>query len=194
MVQFKCFTFLLDKSFYGHFQAKLSTSMSVYSVTKLILRELGSSATNITVSTGNALGSYETMDEDKRLEDYGFAGALDNETLPEHTLFYDFDYPLMNCPIMSADFWKNSVLTRYFLVEGVPSHVSTSSRLKVFARLNENSVEWHELLSCRLHWNILQKHFTSWENKYRNTTLEKKENSPKYDRTRDPMRGALFEH
>ena len=104
MVQFKCFTFLLDKNFHGHFRAKLSTSMSVYSIKKLILRELGSSATNLTVSTGNALGSYELMDEDKRLENYGIVGDLDNEDLPEHTLFYDFEYPMINCPIMNADF------------------------------------------------------------------------------------------
>ena len=104
MIQFKCFTFLLDKTFHGHFHQKVSTSRSVYGISRIIQRHLGALTINLTVSTGNALGSNEVMDPYKTLEDYGFNGALENETLPEIILFYDFQYPLLDCPIISAIF------------------------------------------------------------------------------------------
>ena len=39
-----------------------------------------------------------------KLKDFGFLGTLPPDEPEKFTLFYDYDYPLMDCPLLMANF------------------------------------------------------------------------------------------
>lgn len=39
-----------------------------------------------------------------KLKDFGFLGTLPSDESDKLTSFYDYDYPLMDCPLLMANF------------------------------------------------------------------------------------------
>lgn len=44
------------------------------------------------------------MTSSMKLKDFGFLGTLPPDEPEKLTLFFDYDYPLMDCPLLMANF------------------------------------------------------------------------------------------
>ena len=88
----------------GQISAQVPSSITIYGISLIVKRELGPCTLNIRIYQRNETGEKEEMAANIKLMDMGFLGTLPpNE--PEHlTLFYDYDYPLLDCPLLMANF------------------------------------------------------------------------------------------
>lgn len=86
----------------GQFKFDVSPDMTVYGVQRLTKAELGSTATNVRIFRKQDKKRVEQLEQHKHLGDYGYEGAPTSENPEMVSLFYDYTYPRLDCPLVSA--------------------------------------------------------------------------------------------
>ncbi len=87
----------------GHIEVQVPSNISIYGITLIVKRELGACALNIRIYQTRERENQE-MDSSMKLKDFGFLGTLPPDEPEQVTLFYDYDYPLLDCPLLMANF------------------------------------------------------------------------------------------
>lgn len=94
----------------GHISVQVPSNISVYGITLIVKRELGPCTLNIRIYQSKEREEKQEMASSMKLRDFGFLGTLPPDEPEKLTLFYDYDYPLMDCPLLMANFsiWNNN--------------------------------------------------------------------------------------
>ena len=87
----------------GHISVQVPSNISIYGITLIVKRELGPCTLNIRIYQSKECENQE-MESSMKLKDFGFLGTLPPDDPEKLTLFYDYDYPLMDCPLLMANF------------------------------------------------------------------------------------------
>lgn len=87
----------------GHISAQVPSNISIYGITLIVKRELGPCTLNIRIYQSKEKEN-QPMESNMKLKDFGFLGTLPPDEPEKLTLFYDYDYPLMDCPLLLANF------------------------------------------------------------------------------------------
>ena len=83
---------------------QVPSNISVYGITLIVKRELGPCTLNIRIYQSKEQDEKQEMASGMKLKDFGFLGKLPPDEPEKLTLFYDYDYPLMDCPLLMANF------------------------------------------------------------------------------------------
>ena len=83
---------------------QVPSNISVYGVTLIVKRELGPCTLDIIIYQSKEREEKQEMASSMKLKDFGFLGTLPPEEREKLTLFYDYDCPLMDCPLLMANF------------------------------------------------------------------------------------------
>lgn len=83
---------------------QVPSNISVYGITLIVKRELGPCTLNIRIYQSKEREEKQELASSMKLKDFGFLGTLPPEEPEKITLFYDYDYPLMDCPLLMANF------------------------------------------------------------------------------------------
>lgn len=124
-------------SLIGQFTFDVEPDVSIYGIQRMIKAELGGSAICVRILRRNR--KFEVLDHMKTLEDYGYKGSalVDRPEVVE--LFYDYDYPKLDCPLLLAN------ISRWFQIVGPPVVIRTFS-LRMLGR--EYSIQKRRMPSC----------------------------------------------
>lgn len=90
------------KSSIAPFVFDASPEMTIYGIQRLTKAELGGSATNVRIFRRRDKKTIEILEQHKTLGDYGYQGSITSDNPDIVTLFYDYTYPALNCPLVSA--------------------------------------------------------------------------------------------
>jgi len=77
--------------------AQVPANISIYEITLIVKRELE-------IYQSKERKEKQEMTSSMKLKDFGFLGTLPPDEPEKFTLFYDYDYPLMDCPLLMANF------------------------------------------------------------------------------------------
>lgn len=88
-------------SLIGQFTFDVGPDISIYGIQRMVKAELGGSAIGIRIIRGNR--KVEVLDHMKTLEDYGYRGSTVVDRPEVVELFYDYDYPRLDCPLLLAN-------------------------------------------------------------------------------------------
>ena len=88
----------------GQISAQVPSHISIYGISLIVKRELGPCTLNIRIYQPKETGDKEEMEASMKLRDFGYAGTLSPQEPQPVTLFYDYDYPMLDCPLLMADF------------------------------------------------------------------------------------------
>lgn len=89
----------------GHISAQVPSSITIYGLSLIVKRELGPCTLNIRIYQPKDEGrEKEEMNTSKKLTDFGFVGTLPPDEPEPVTLLYDYDYPLLDDPLLMANF------------------------------------------------------------------------------------------
>ncbi|XP_022791889.1 uncharacterized protein LOC111331113 [Stylophora pistillata] len=88
----------------GYISSQVPSNISIYGVTLIVKRELGPCTLNIRIFQSNKNGEKQEMESSKKLRDFGFLGNLPPDEPQQVTLYYDYDYPFLDCPLLMANF------------------------------------------------------------------------------------------
>ena len=83
---------------------QVPSNISVYGITLIVKRELGPCTLNIRIYQSKEREGKQEMLSSMKLKDFGFLGTLPPDEPEKLTLIYDNDYPLMDCPLLMANF------------------------------------------------------------------------------------------
>ena len=86
----------------GHISAQVPSNISIYGITLIVKRELGPCTLNIRIYQSKEK-EKQPMESNMKLKDFGYLGTLPPDEPEKLTLFYDYDYPLMDCPLLLAN-------------------------------------------------------------------------------------------
>lgn len=87
----------------GYIDVQVPSNISIYGITLIVKRELGPCTLNIRIYQSKERENQE-MESSMKLKDFGFLGTLPPDEPEQVTLFYDYDYPLLDCPLLMANF------------------------------------------------------------------------------------------
>lgn len=88
----------------GQISAQVPSNISIYGISLIVKRELGPCTLNIRIYQPRETGDKEKMEASMKLRDFGYVGTLPPHEPQPVTLFYDYDYPMLDCPLLMADF------------------------------------------------------------------------------------------
>lgn len=88
----------------GQISAQVPCNISIYGISLIVKRELGPCTLNIRIYQPRETGDKEEMEASMKLRDFGYVGTLPPHEPQPVTLFYDYDYPMLDCPLLMADF------------------------------------------------------------------------------------------
>ncbi|KAM7442805.1 hypothetical protein ABFA07_008272 [Porites harrisoni] len=88
----------------GQISAQVPSNISIYGISLIVKRELGPCTLNIRIYQPRETGDKEEMEASMKLRDFGYVGTLPPHEPQPVTLFYDYDYPMLDCPLLMADF------------------------------------------------------------------------------------------
>ena len=88
----------------GPISVQVPSNISVNGITLIVKRELGPCTLNIRIYQSKEREGKQEIMSSMKLNDFGFLGALPPDEPEKLTLFYDYDYPLMDCPLLMANF------------------------------------------------------------------------------------------
>lgn len=88
----------------GQISAQVPSNISIYGISLIVKRELGPCTLNIRIYQPRETGDKEEMEASMKLRDFGYVGTLPPHEPKPVTLFYDYDYPMLDCPLLMADF------------------------------------------------------------------------------------------
>lgn len=88
----------------GYISAQVPSNISIYGITLIVKRELGPCTLNIRIFQSNENGEKQEMESSKKLKDFGFLGTLPPDEPRQLMLYYDYDYPFLDCPLLMANF------------------------------------------------------------------------------------------
>ena len=88
----------------GRISAQVPSNISIYGITLIVKRELGPCTLNIRIFQSKENGEKQEMECSMKLKDFGFLGTLPPDEPQQVTLYYDYDYPLLDCPLLMANF------------------------------------------------------------------------------------------
>ena len=83
---------------------QVPSNISVYGVTLIVKRELGPCTLNIRIYQSKEREEKQEIVSSMKLKDFGFLGTLPPEEREKLTLFNDYDYPLVDYPLLMANF------------------------------------------------------------------------------------------
>ena len=83
---------------------QVPANISIYGITLIVKRELGPCTLNIKIYQSKEREQKQEMTSSMKLKDFGFLGTLPPDEPEKLTLFFDYDYPLMDCPLLMANF------------------------------------------------------------------------------------------
>ena len=88
----------------GQISAQVPSNISIYGISLIVKRELGPCTLNIRIYQPRETGDKEEMEASMKLRDFGYVGTLPPHEPQPVTLIYDYDYPMLDCPLLMADF------------------------------------------------------------------------------------------
>lgn len=88
----------------GHISEQVPSNITIYGISLIVKRELGPCTLNIRIYQPKDEGEKEEMNTSKKLTDFGFVGTLPPDEPEPVTLLYDYDYPLLDDPLLMANF------------------------------------------------------------------------------------------
>ena len=88
----------------GPVSVQVPSNISIYGITLIVKRELGPCTLNIRIYQSKEREEKQEMTSSMKLKEFGFLGTLPPDEPEKLTLFYDYDYPLMDCPLLMANF------------------------------------------------------------------------------------------
>ena len=88
----------------GRISTQVPSNITVYGISLIVKRELGPCTLNIRIYQPKEKEGREEMAPRMKLSEFGFVGTLPPEEPEPLTLMYDYDYPLLDCPLLMANF------------------------------------------------------------------------------------------
>ena len=90
-------------AFSGKITAEVPVSISIYGIAQIVKRELGPCTVNVRIFQPTGNGTKVEMVSDKKLRDFGVMGRPRPVEPDKVTLLFDYDYPLLDCPLLMAN-------------------------------------------------------------------------------------------
>jgi len=104
MLDLRSIAFQEVTSMPGHISAQVPSNITLYGISLIVKRELGPCTLNIRIYQNKENGEKKELDSTRKLKEFGFVGTLPPEEPEPVTLLYDYDYPLLDCPLLMANF------------------------------------------------------------------------------------------
>ena len=83
---------------------QIPSNISVYGITLILKRELGSRILNIRIYQSKEREDKQKIASSMKRKDFGFLRTLPPDELEKLALFYNYDYPQMDWPLLMVNF------------------------------------------------------------------------------------------